>query len=123
MAKAQSKKPSKDSQEPKTSKKSDAPESSLAAQPWAMASISRYRARGGLLGFIFGAVVAWQAHSDLAMIGIWAIVAGIVCRLLGWWIGIIIWEAAVPAEAIGRQREVFEEWQAKIDERRKQSGE
>lgn len=107
--------------ENKEKKKGSGSEASLSGQPWAMASIARYRAKGGLLGFVFGAVVAWQAHADLFVIGVWALIAGIVCRFLGWWIGITLWQSAIPAEAIARQREAHEAWQAKMEERRNQA--
>jgi len=105
----------------KEAKSAGAAENSVAGQPRAAQSIARMRSRAALMGLVFGGVVAWQAQSDLFQIGLWSLISGIVFQLLGWWVGILLWQTAIPAEAKARHREALTEMQARLEERRRQN--
>jgi len=94
---------------------------SIAGIPSAASSVARIKARGSFIGFAFGGIIAHQAHCTWFGVGAWALASGIVCGLLAWWIGLILWEAAIPAESRARQREVYEEMQARLAARKQEA--
>jgi hypothetical protein len=72
---------------------------SIAGHPYAGSSVRSLKGWGGLIGFMLAAFLSARAGVPLTVLGMRAIVAGIVGYMVAWWCGVAAWRAIVAAEA------------------------
>lgn len=107
-----------------------APQIVLAEHPHARRSISRFKAWGGLIGFVFVAAVAGQ--TDMPAFDVWwrALAGGIGGWLAGWALGLAIWRPVARAEAqanaedvAARYKEALAQYEQRVETLRAQMAE
>jgi len=81
---------------------------SVAGMPGVAASVARTRSKAALVGMMFGALVAWSASGSIWWTIFWAIATGFAASMISWWLTVILWRMALPAEIKARQREYAE---------------
>ncbi|HUB77060.1 MAG TPA: hypothetical protein VL977_08380 [Solirubrobacteraceae bacterium] len=71
---------------------------SLAAHPRATVAIRSLKGWGGVVGFCLAAYLSAKAGAPLSILGMRAIVAGILGYMVAWCCGVAVWRAIVTAE-------------------------
>lgn len=85
----------------------DGPRITLSGHPKAAGSIRRAKGRGGIVGFLIGALGTWASGGELANVLMRGLETGIVGWLVCWFAAVTIWKHVVNAEvrsAIARRK-------------------
>ena len=77
----------------------------LSAHPRAQRQIRDAKAWAGIVGFVLVFLLSLQASQPLFDAGLRALVAGLVCYVLGWALAVAVWRHVARAEVmVAKQR-------------------
>jgi predicted lipid-binding transport protein (Tim44 family) len=79
---------------------------SVAAHPRAARAVARAKGWGALVGFVLGGYLSLSTNT-LAMAGLRALVAGLICYVAVWAGAVFIWRRLVMLEIKGRQQKLL----------------
>jgi predicted lipid-binding transport protein (Tim44 family) len=79
---------------------------SVAAHPRAARAVARAKGWGALAGFVLGGYLSLSTNT-LAMAGLRALVAGLICYVAVWAGAVFIWRRLVMLEIKGRQQKLL----------------
>ena len=77
---------------------SDGTRITLAQHPKAAGAIRRTKARGGIAGFLIGALGTWAHGGALASVLVHGLEGGVIAFLVCWFAAVTIWKHVVSAE-------------------------
>jgi hypothetical protein len=84
----------------------DANGPNIAAHPRAVRAVARTKSWGGLVGFVLGGYLSLPTNT-VAVAGLRALIAGLVCYVAAWAGAVFVWKRLVILELKGREHQIL----------------
>jgi hypothetical protein len=78
----------------------------IAAHPRAVRAVARTKSWGGLVGFMLGGYLSLPTNT-VAVAGLRALIAGLVCYVAAWAGAVFVWKRLVILELKGREHQIL----------------
>jgi hypothetical protein len=78
----------------------------IAAHPRAVRAVARTKSWGGLVGFVLGGYLSLPTNT-VAVSGLRALIAGLVCYVAAWAGAVFVWKRLVILELKGREQQIL----------------